>query len=373
MENRPFRHYAKLFLRSKLSAFLLISLFLSACTSRDERKVEYLNRAKNYFAEQNFEKARIDVRNALQIDENFAEARYLYAQLLEQEQNWAQMVGNLQLVLELDENHLPARVKYGTLLLAGRQFERANVQADKAIEQDSTHAEAYALKAAIQFQQGNNESAISWAQKALVQDPANISAVAVLTEAHKTENPELALQLIEQGISRQSDSAALKLMRVAVFEANKNFEEASLTYESLIKDYPDNLYYHYRYVSLLESQQQHNKASELIRSIAQAQPDEVQIKLWLVQYLVNHKDLATAEQTLRNYISQRPDQFDLQIGLGSILLAQNKNQQAREHYLQLVSDQEETELAQRSRMALSPNWNSRKATALPQMHGSVKY
>ena len=72
MENRPFRHYAKLFLRSKLSAFLLISLFLSACTSRDERKVEYLNRAKNYFAEQNFEKARIDVRNALQIDENLS-------------------------------------------------------------------------------------------------------------------------------------------------------------------------------------------------------------------------------------------------------------------------------------------------------------
>jgi len=337
----------------KLGIAALVILTLNACSSREERKVEYLNRAKSLFEQQNFEKARIDVRNALQIDESFAEARYLYALILEQEQNWRQMAGNLQLAIESDENHLPARVKYGTLMLAGRVFDKASEQADAVIERDPSFAEAHALRAAIKFRQGDNTGAIASAQQALTHEPANISAVAVLTEVHKTENPKLALELIEQGIGQQSDSTALQLMRISVFEANRDLESAVAAYEQLISEQPNNLYFHYRFVSLLEANQRHDEAAELIRTLANAQPDEVQLKLWLVQYLVNHKDLPTAESTLRAYIDAQPDQFDLQIGLGAVLLAQQKETEARAHYLALTANEEQSELAQRARLALA--------------------
>jgi len=342
------RNFARL-----ITTVLVTSLTLVACTSREERKVEYLNRAQSYFAEENFEKARIDVRNALQIDENYVEARYLYAQVLEQEQNWRQMLANLRLVLELDETHLPARIKHGTIMLVSRQFETATQEADRVLKYNPEYAEAYSLKAAVQFQQGNSNSAIELAQQALSFEPNNISAIAVLTQIHKTENPALALEVIAEGISQQSDSAALQLMRIAVFEANNNVAEATAAYDELLISHPDNLYYHYRYVTLLEANQQHDQAAALIRSIAQAKPDKVQLKLWLVQYLVNHQDVTAAESTLREYIAQSPEQADLQMGLGSILLAQNRGNEAREHYLALVSNQEETDLAQRSRMALA--------------------
>ncbi len=355
MEDRQLTRRSRRPFRSLALAAVLASLVLGACSSREERKVEYLNRAKTFFAEQNFEKARIDIRNALQIDENYAEARYLFAQVLEQEQNWRQMVGNLRLAIEIDETLLPARIKYGTVLLVGRQFEKANLEADAVLQQDPEYSEAYALKAAIAFQQGQNNEAIEFAQRSLSLDPANISAIAVLTQVHKTENPELALEVISEGISQQDDTAALQLMRIAVFEANNDIEAATTELDQLIEAYPDNLYYYYRYVTLLETNNEHDRAAALIRSIAQAEPDKVQLKLWLVQYLINHKDLPTAEATLRNYILQAPDQTDLQLGLGSILLAQNKHDTARQHYLSFTGtgNEEGTELSQRARMALA--------------------
>ena len=128
--------------RGLISLLLLSSI--SGCSSRDERKVEYLSRAQAHFEAQNFEKARIDVRNALQIDENYAEARYLFAQLFEREQNWPQMLGNLNLVLELDPNHVPAKLKYGTLMLAARSFDKASEQAELALAIEPDNAEIYA-------------------------------------------------------------------------------------------------------------------------------------------------------------------------------------------------------------------------------------
>ena len=348
--------YKRMFKLPSLGCYcllLVLTLALSACGNRENRKVEYLERAKAFFVEQNFEKARVDVRNAIQIDENYVDARFLSAQLYEVEQNWQQMAANLRLVLDIEPTHNAARLKYGTLLMASRAYDQALEHAELALEQNSDFAEAWALKAAIEFQQGNNNLAIAYCQEALLRDEGNISSVAVLTEVYKVINPALALETIERGIAQQSESEVFQLMRISVFEANNDIEAASSTYESLIADNPDNLYFHHRYVTLLESNALHDEAADLIRTLVIAKPDEVHLKLWLVQYLVTHKDLPTAEKTLRNYIEQYPSQFDLQLGLGSILLAQEKETEARNHFVSLVEDNQETELAQRSRLALA--------------------
>ena len=91
---------------------LVVAALGCGCGNREERKLEYFNRAQDHFSAKNYAKARIDVRNALQIDEDYVEARYLYAEIYEIEKDWPQVVANLRAVLDADENHINARVKF---------------------------------------------------------------------------------------------------------------------------------------------------------------------------------------------------------------------------------------------------------------------
>ncbi len=60
---------------------------LLSCGGAEERKAKYLERAKSYLAEKNYDKARVELKNVLQIDPKYAEAYFLMGQVDEQKQD----------------------------------------------------------------------------------------------------------------------------------------------------------------------------------------------------------------------------------------------------------------------------------------------
>ena len=331
----------------------ILAVTLTACTSGEERKAQYLERAETHFASGNLEKATVDVRNALQIDEEYIDARFLFARIHELDQNWEQMVANLRFILDRDPNHHVARLKLGAVMLAARAHDRAMEAADETLALDPENAEAYALKGAVHFRQGENDLAIAAAEKALSFVPTNTSAISVLTEVYKAENPELALQYIEQGIAGQDKSGVLQMLQIQVFEASGEMDKAAEIYEKLISEQPDNLYYYYRYITMLEANGNTARGEELLRGLTASQPEKAELKMWLTQYLVNHSDLEVAEQTLRDFVAANPDDPDLSLGLSQLLAAQGKLDDAATHLMRNVETGEDSELAQRSRYALA--------------------
>jgi|GEM_PF-1060990 len=332
--------------------FCLTVLLLAGCAGSEERAEQYLERAQQNYDAGDYVKARVDLRNVLQINDKHVEARYLFALLYERDQNWQQMFANLQMVVELAPGHVLARLKLGALLMGSGAFEAAMKQADDVLALEPENTEGHALKAAIYFRSGDANLAIASAQKALSLEPGNVSAITVLSQAYKADNPERALQIIEAGIEQQSETALLKLLAISVHEQQGNVDKAVVLYRELIEEHPDNLYYYYRFVSSLEKNKRVDEAEQLIRDIVRARPEEIELKLWLAQYLANQRDLPAAEAALMEFIARTPGEESLELALAEVLIAQRKLDDARVRYQGMIARDPESELAQKGRNGL---------------------
>ena len=130
--------------RHGMFAVVAAAALLGACGGDEERQAEFLAQAQAFIDEGNYEKARIDAKNALQINSNSAQGLYLMALLDEREKNWQAMYGNLKSALQIDPNHFEATVKYGQLNLLVNNQEEAQRLSEAALRLQPTHPDALA-------------------------------------------------------------------------------------------------------------------------------------------------------------------------------------------------------------------------------------
>jgi len=93
----------------KLTTASVLVMSIVACGGADERKTKYLEKGKAYLEEKNYDKAKIEFKNVLQIDPKYAEAYYYMGQLAEKKKDFIQAVGNYNKAIELNPNNIKAK------------------------------------------------------------------------------------------------------------------------------------------------------------------------------------------------------------------------------------------------------------------------
>src|SRR5881394_1486452 len=68
---------------ASLAAVLVCSFTLSGCGGADARRGSHMERGREYFEQGNYEKARVEFRNALQVAPTDTEARFMTARVAE--------------------------------------------------------------------------------------------------------------------------------------------------------------------------------------------------------------------------------------------------------------------------------------------------
>jgi Tfp pilus assembly protein PilF len=103
----------------------LLAVSLVACGGAENRKARHLENGREYLEAENFEKARVEFRNALQIDPNDAESRYLLGRSLEKLGNVREAAGMYQAAIDSNADHLGARASVGRIFVFGGAPDRA--------------------------------------------------------------------------------------------------------------------------------------------------------------------------------------------------------------------------------------------------------
>jgi tetratricopeptide (TPR) repeat protein len=111
-------------------ALVVLAGLLLSCGGKEERKAKYLERGKAYLAENNYDKAKVEFKNVLQIDPKDAQGYLYLAQAEEKSKNWSKALSRYKKALELDPELVEPRIRLARFYLAQARALKARDEKD---------------------------------------------------------------------------------------------------------------------------------------------------------------------------------------------------------------------------------------------------
>lgn len=309
---------------------VFVLLMVHGCGKSEDKIKGYLASGKSLYEKGNFDKAKIEFKNVIQLDAKQADPYYYLALIDEKNQNWQGMFANLTQVTRLDPKNNEAFLKLGRLnILSGRVDETLkNVEA--VLKNDADSPDALALKGAVFIKNGNLDGAMTLADRILKQHPDHTDAVSLKTVIYLSKNDnKAALDTVEKALQTKPTDPSLLLIRLQVHGQSKNLAAVEQDYLDLIKQFPDKLEYTYALVKHYVDNGQEEKALTTLQGLIDSHPDKLQPKLVLVDFQMQ-KTPELAEKSLTAYLAQYPGEPDLHFRLAALYIKQNKLTEAKQ-------------------------------------------
>lgn len=307
---------------------LTLAFTLTACGGGEERQAKYLERAQQHFDEGHYEKAKIDIKNVLQINANNAEAYYLMAQVEDKTQKWRAVFGNLNKALELEPEHLGANIKMGEIYLLSNDMEKAREQMEKSLALAPNDAAALGLAALVEARNLNGEQAEKYALRSLEADPAQESALSVIASLYSEDEPEKAQSFITKGLVANPESLPIRILKIRFLESQEKTDEVTAEYQTLIEMDPDNTSYIAALAKYYVDKERKAEAEALLRKSIAQNPEDDQLKIMFVRFLASSEDVDTAVAELRAMVKEDPENYVIRELLGSQLAAMGEVEEA---------------------------------------------
>ena len=263
---------------------IALALFsLTACGTSADSAADFIESGKQLLLEGSPEKARVEFKNAIQVDPKVAESYYQLALLDEKDKNWKAMFANLLTVEKLDAEHFDAILKLGKMYLLSGDTTLALEQAAKVIQKDPENAIAWILKSAALLQQENVDAAIIDIERALSLDPSNIEAISLKASLLSSQNkPKEAEELLSSTLKTKPDDLSLTVLLLAIHEEHKDYKKMEKIYEGLRKKRPSEFWIVKSLVKLYNQQGDYFKAKKVLESFVNDHPDDSEANLLLI-------------------------------------------------------------------------------------------
>jgi tetratricopeptide (TPR) repeat protein len=340
---------------SKLVGALFFLTVITGCGNAEQSANKYLESGKSLVAKGELAKARLEFKNALQVDPRLAEAFYQLALLDEKDQKWQPMFKNLQTVESLNPQHIEAITKLGQVNLLAGNTEVAEAKAATVLELNSTYIPALLLKSSIEMNKQNYAEAVSLVDQALSIESTNSDALSLKALIfNKQGESDLALSVIEKALSSASKDKqlSLKMIKLSIFESQGDFQSMEGVYKELLNANPNEFWIVSALSKLNYQQQKFEEAIALLRTYISNNPQQEEAKSMLLSLLKDKKPGLLIEQ-LDQFIQQDTKNLDYQFQKIELLYNSNQQELAIDELHKVIEEQPDTEVSRKALIVLA--------------------
>ena len=313
------------------SAVVLLALCLAGCGGPEEKKAKFYAKAKELYAGGDTVKARLEVKNAIQIDPKFAEAYYLLGQIEQKDGNFRGAFGAFSKAIELNPELTAAHVEVGRLYLLSGAADKALEKARAALAQDPANPEALMLQGSVFMAQKKPKEAAAVFEGLLQRGEKKPEVFIGLATAYsQTGGTSQAEKAFADGIAAHPRFAALRLGLAQLYADLRQPSKAESELRKVIEIEPDKAIHKFNLANFLWAEGRQAAAIDLIATAVGAEPAGEGTCEMAARFYISKNQLFEAAKILETGIAKIPGSFRLRILLADVLLNQNNPARAVE-------------------------------------------
>ena len=342
-------------MRTTKLLFFLASLALLGCDDSAAVK-EYIQNGKVLYEQGDYKKARIEFKNAIQADNQQADAFYHLALMDEKDRNITDMYKNLGQTIQINPENIEARLKLATLLLLSNDLERVNEQIVEILKRSENNSDALALKAAVFLKEKKIDESVKIVDAILLSDAGNLSAIQLKVALYSEEKKYTeALTIIDKALANNiTDKFRLNQLKLQILFLLKDFAALEKHYITLIKNFPDKLEFSYRLADYYFQRKEVAKSIAVLKDTIAINPEVLAPKLALIKILTR-RDPKQAEAQIKKYLVKTPKSAELYFSLAKVYNTQKQSVKAIEQLNLLIKNSENEQAKSNARILLASN------------------
>ena len=320
---------------------ITLCILLAACSGATARKAHFIERGQQLMAARDYEKARLEFRNALQIDPKDGKLQHLAGTAAEKVGNYDEAAALYQAAITTDKSNLKAQADLARLYLFGGLPEQGQKLIDAGLAVAPTNADLLVVRGALRIQAGDKLGALADAEQAFKTAPGSENAASLLASLYSQSGrlPD-AVRVVDQAIRLAPGSVDLRIVLAQLDLNSGRPEAAELQLLEVVKLEPANLAHRYRLAQFYLLQKNVDAAEQTLRKAVQTKLDDFAPKLALANLIAEHRSFEAAEKSLKDLIAQSSASAPLQLGLGQFYETHGRLSQAEAVYRGLIADQQ---------------------------------
>jgi Tfp pilus assembly protein PilF len=260
-----------------LPIFLL--LLLAGCKDADEKKEIHFQKALVYLNDNQEREAIIELRNAIQIDPRFADARYQLGLVYLKTGEVRQAFEELQRAASLDPANLDAKIKTAEFLLLNQNKADARQHIEEVLQQSPDNKDALAMLANLEMVDGAFDAALDAIDKALAVSPNEdrlwtIKGRILSMQQQYAEAEAALLKAVELDSTKMSNHATL----ASFYTERKEIAKARAALENMAAVFPGSPQPFLQMVSLSLAENDQEGAEAHLGQALKVDPTNSQLK-----------------------------------------------------------------------------------------------
>jgi tetratricopeptide (TPR) repeat protein len=325
------------FLRQSMFV-LAAAVLMSACTGAESRKASFVAQGQQHMAAHDWQKARLDFRNALQIDPKDQTLKFLAAQAAEHAGEYNEAADRYRALLEQDKNNVAARAALGRLYAGGGLTAEAIKLAEDGLATRPGDPSLLTVRGAARAMRGDTAGAMQDAQAALARAPTDADTAALAASLYQLQGRrDEALALVLRASAASPDNVGLRVILAQALAGAGRGGEAEHQLLEIVKIEPREIRHRYRLAQFYVLQKNVDAAEKTLRAAVAAAPEDVEPKLALANLIASQRSFETGEKSLRELIASDPKNLVLQLGLGQYCETHQRPALAEDVYRKVVA------------------------------------
>lgn len=304
-------------IRLWLPVLCVTAVVVAGCGGAEARKAKHLEKGQSFLAEGNLEKARVELRNALQIAPTDSETRYENGVIDEKMGNPREAAQFYQGAIDTNPDNLKARVGLGRLFLFGGAPERALEIIKPGFTKHPDDVGLLTVRAAARIQLKDASGGFQDAERAVQIEPNNEDAVAILAGIYKSQGQtEKAEVLLLGAIKQLPNTVSLRLVLAQLYASAGHESEVEALLSDLVRQHPQERGHRLRLAQFYARLNRLDDAERVLRTGIKDLPKERDLKTALVDFLAERRSRESAQKELTAFIAEDPQDYPLRFALG---------------------------------------------------------